>query len=156
MLRKYVQGSLHKWDDYVEPALWATRIRKHSTTGYSPYFLVYGRDPKLPGDELKPFICSESMQDPRTIADIAARESASLGQHRASAEAKLKAMGAKDKERWDSLIKPVGYEVGDLVMAKHESKFGLEPRFKGSYIITQEFDDFGTYSLETVEYTKIV
>ncbi|OBZ81727.1 hypothetical protein A0J61_10228, partial [Choanephora cucurbitarum] len=41
MIRKYVNGALHRWDDFVNAALWAARIRTHTTTGYSPFFLTY-------------------------------------------------------------------------------------------------------------------
>ncbi|GAA5812690.1 hypothetical protein MFLAVUS_006147 [Mucor flavus] len=50
MLTKYCKGDIHSWEDYVDSALFSCRIRKHATTGYSPFFLVYGQDPVLPGD----------------------------------------------------------------------------------------------------------
>ena len=56
MIRKYVNGALHRWDDFVNAALWASRICVHSTTGHSPFFLTYGREPRLPGDTLVPYI----------------------------------------------------------------------------------------------------
>lgn len=155
MLRKYVQGGIHRWDEFVDVSLWATRVTVNSTTGYSPYFLVFGREPKLPGYASMPFITKESYLDPRTAADITARELQNLGQHHAAAEAKLKAMGQKDKERWDALIKPVSYEVGDMVMITHEGKPALEPKFQGPYIVTEVFDDFGTCRLETIEGRKL-
>ena len=42
MIRKYVQGRIHEWDKFVDAALFACRVRKHRTTGFSPFFLVYG------------------------------------------------------------------------------------------------------------------
>jgi len=155
MLRKYVQGALHRWDEFVEAAVWSSRVWKNATTGYSPFFLVYGREPRLPGDAIIPFISKESMQDPKTVADVTARELESLGQHRAAAQARMKAVSDKDKERWDKSMGIVDYEVGDLVLLTHEGKFGLEPRFKGPYIITQVFNDYGTYQLETMAGQKV-
>lgn len=152
MLRKYVAGSIHRWDDFVDVALWASRIWVNSTTGYSPYFLVYGREPTLPGDSnLIPFISRAAWADERTIANVTAEELADLGQHRAAAEARLRAMSEKDKQRWDANIVPISYEVGDLVLVTHEGKVGLEPRFKGPYIVTAIYEDFGTCRLETLE-----
>lgn len=73
MLRKYVAGSIHRWYDFVDVALWAARIWTNSTTGYSPYYLVYGRDPKLPGDsDLVPFISEDAWKDLRTVANFTA------------------------------------------------------------------------------------
>lgn len=150
MLRKYVNGAIHRWDDFVNAALWASRVRVHSTTGFSPFYLTYGREPRLPGDILQPYLTRESLSDPRTINDINSRELQLLGQHRAAAEFRLKAMGEHDKQKWDEKIKAISFEIGDLVLLTHEGKFGLEPRFKGPYVVTRVFSDFGTYQLETV------
>ena len=38
------------WDLYLDQALFACRIRMHSTTKLSPFYLVYGRQPHLLGD----------------------------------------------------------------------------------------------------------
>ena len=150
MLRKYINGALHRWDDFVNAALWASRIRVHSTTGYSPFFLTYGREPRLPGDTFAPYIDNSSFSDPRTVADITSRELSDLGQHRAAATFKMKAMAEKDKAKWDSVIKPMSFEVGDNVMLSHEGRYGLEPQYKGPYIVVQTFPDYGTYKLETL------
>ncbi|OBZ81557.1 Transposon Tf2-9 polyprotein, partial [Choanephora cucurbitarum] len=150
MLRKYTNGALHRWDDFVNAALWACRIRVHSTTGFSPFYLTYGREPRLPGDVLQPYIDATVFKDPRTVADHTARELAQLGQHRAAAEFRLKAMAEKDKEKWDAAIKKVTFEPGDLVMLTHEGRFGLEPKFKGPYVVVKVFPDFGTYQLQTI------
>lgn len=155
MLRKYVQGGIHRWDEFVDVALWSSRIWVSSTTGYSPYYLVYGRQPKLPGDSTAPFISREALKDPRTMAEITANELTDLGQHRGAAQARMKAVSDKDKERWDFHIEPTHYDVGDLVLLTHEGRFGLEPRFKGPYIITQVFAEYGTYELETMAGQKL-
>ena len=36
--------------------VFACHVQKHCTIGYSPFFLVYSIEPKLPGDYLPPFI----------------------------------------------------------------------------------------------------
>lgn len=43
MLTKYLIGKSRKlWDRYLDQALFAARIRTHTTTRYSPFYLVYG------------------------------------------------------------------------------------------------------------------
>jgi hypothetical protein len=59
-------------------------------------------------------------------------------------------MAEKDKLKWDATIKKLTFEPGDMVMLTHEGRFGLEPRFKGPYIVTQVHPDYGTYKLETL------
>ena len=153
MLRKYVKGDIHRWDEFEDAAIWASRVRIHSTTGFSPFYLVcYGREPKMPGDALQPYICSSNVEkDQQVVYNQAVNEIHHLNEHRAVAESRLKAMGAKDKERWDAKIQPKEYAVGDLVLLKHGGKFGLEPGFKGPFVVKEVYEEFGTYSLETVE-----
>lgn len=155
ILRKYVLGDITLWDQYINPALWATRIRVHSTTGFSPFYLTYGRDPHLPGDPLIPFVSEDCLRDETAIAYHTARELTALGQHRAAAEARLKVRSEEDKIKWDLAMKGVDYEVGDLVMLTHEDKFGLEPNYKGPFIVTEVFEEYGTCRLETMAGQKL-
>ncbi|CAF3434864.1 unnamed protein product [Rotaria socialis] len=57
MLAKYVgDNNINLWDEYVDRALLACRVRQHHATGKTPFYMVYGVEPKLPGDELIPII----------------------------------------------------------------------------------------------------
>ena len=40
------------WDLYLTQAIVAARIREHTTTGLSPFYLVYSVHPRLPNDDL--------------------------------------------------------------------------------------------------------
>ncbi|GBB99078.1 hypothetical protein RclHR1_34020001 [Rhizophagus clarus] len=42
----------NEWDRYIAPVLFAYRTSKHSTTKISPFYLVNGREAKLPVDNL--------------------------------------------------------------------------------------------------------
>lgn len=151
MLRKYVNGALHIWDDYLDAALFACRVRTHATTGYSPFYLTYGREPILPGDPLRPYISDEALKDPRVVAELTAQELEKVNQARAAATARMKAIGQKDKERWDKALNVVDFDVGDYVKLTHEGRYGLEPQYKGPYIVIAKKPDFGTYKLETIQ-----
>ena len=47
MLLKYLDNQ-EEWADILDSVLFAYRTSKHASTGYSPFFLLYGRQPKLP------------------------------------------------------------------------------------------------------------
>ncbi|SAL95618.1 hypothetical protein, partial, partial [Absidia glauca] len=148
MIIKYVRGKIHDWDQYVDAALWALRIRRHATTGYSPFYLVYGRDPVLPGDALRPYIVGDHDED--MIARRTAEELEALGQARGAAEFRMKSQADKDKERWDTITKQVSFNVGDLVLLRIEQKAGLEYNWEGPYRVLKKNADTDIYWLETL------
>ena len=48
MLSKVVSKGGEDWDEYLGPALLAYRTAPQASTGQSPFFLLYGRDARLP------------------------------------------------------------------------------------------------------------
>jgi hypothetical protein len=150
MLRKYCNGAIHRWDDFIDTALLATRIRTHRTTGKSPFYLTYGREPVLPGDMHVPFIDPKFSKDPRVIADQTATELEKLNQVRAAVEIRMRATNSKDKERWDKLITPQDFEIGDHVLVRHENKFGLEYNWFGPFVVTGKNEETHVYRLEHI------
>lgn len=48
MLTHYVNEYEDDWDDYINYVLFAYRISVHHSTKYSPFFLLYGRQARLP------------------------------------------------------------------------------------------------------------
>ena len=52
MLAKLVDPSQRDWDTKIPSILSAYRTAKNESTGYSPFFLLFGRDPILPLDSL--------------------------------------------------------------------------------------------------------
>jgi hypothetical protein len=48
MLFHFVRKDAKNWDEYIAYAVIAYRAYPHCSTGYSPYYLVFGRDMRLP------------------------------------------------------------------------------------------------------------
>lgn len=48
IIKKIVQNNKRAWDSKIKYALWEDRITKKSSTGKSPFELVYGLDATLP------------------------------------------------------------------------------------------------------------
>jgi transposase InsO family protein len=51
-LTMFVNKYKTDWADYIDSVLFAYRISVNTATGYSPYYLMYGRQPTLPIDLL--------------------------------------------------------------------------------------------------------
>ena len=45
-----VEENESEWDKFLDSVLFAYRTSKQASTKYSPFFLMYGREPRLPVD----------------------------------------------------------------------------------------------------------
>ena len=50
MLRQYCQKSTGTWDEFLPSISLAYNSSLNQATGFSPYYLTFGRDPMLPND----------------------------------------------------------------------------------------------------------
>lgn len=126
-------------------------MRTHATTGYSPFFLTYGREPVLPGDPLRPYLSNDALKDPRAVAELTAQELQKLNQVRAAASARMCAVSQRDKQKWNQALSILDFEIGDYVKLTHEGRYGLEPQYKRPYVVVDKNADFGIYKLETLQ-----
>ena len=47
-LGKLVNEAQDNWTDFLDAVAWSIRTQKHNSTGYTPYFLMFGRHPRGP------------------------------------------------------------------------------------------------------------
>ncbi|KAK3109186.1 hypothetical protein FSP39_024820 [Pinctada imbricata] len=52
LLRSLSPARKRKWPEYIKELVFSYNVTPHASTGYSPYFLMYGRQPNLPVDFL--------------------------------------------------------------------------------------------------------
>ncbi|KAG2212841.1 hypothetical protein INT45_010598 [Circinella minor] len=150
MIRKYVNGEIHRWDEFLVQATFASNIRKHRTTGLSLFFMIYGVEPKIPGDILPPKVTQEidPIQDSEAMTILRKAELIRLTEARADAIERLRANAKKDKAIWDSVLKHQVFLVGDHILMRHEQKLSLEFNWKGPYIVLDRNLDYDTYKLK--------
>ena len=110
-LSHYVNSSQKDWDRYLNPVLFGYRVSPSEVTGESPFFLLYGRQPRLPMDV--------SMLPPREV-------SASIAEHRARvvenieiahriAKENIQRAQQRMKDYHDVHAVPIRHQVGDSV-----------------------------------------
>ena len=64
MLSHFVRKDARNWDEYVPYAIMAYRAMLHCSTKYSPYYLVLGRDMRLPiEDDWKPQLNKKELNE---------------------------------------------------------------------------------------------
>lgn len=113
-LRKYVDETGQDWHLHIPYLLFAYRELPHPSTGYTPFELLYGRNPRGPMDVLK-----EEWQEPKSghqsvvtyLQDMYHR----LEMARASAKQTETLQKKTMKEQYDRRLKPRKFKEGDMV-----------------------------------------
>jgi hypothetical protein len=129
MLTKYGRGDRQKWDTYILQSLFACRIRTHAVTRETPFFLTYGIEPTIPGDEQKLDELARSTQDVR------AHELELLGERREAARLRCKQSGENAKRRYDQRATPRLFDVGQWVLMRNETHQKFQSKNRGPYQI---------------------
>ena len=130
MLTKLVAKNGRDWDTKLGPVLMAYRTTPQMSTGESPFYLLYGRDAKVPSAldfyvPRPPAVVTESeygralFQELKKVREIAR-------QHIRKAQ-------SSQKEQYDKHSKEPVIKAGDLVMLKVDAKFKLDRSFRGPY-----------------------
>lgn len=140
-----------RWDEFVPQALFALRVRDHSTTGYSPFFLMYGVQPRLPIDPTPPRTIMAPLSELERKVESAEgviRELEELGLARQSANVRSELQAELMLERNEEDAAPHAFEVGDWVKMKKPNRTSLEPRWIGPFMVVK-LGHQGTYWLLT-------
>lgn len=147
MLSMYVARDHRDWDAPLPYVTFAYNSSRHDTAGYSPFYLLFGREPRLPMDTLLP----ESTPSTEYARDVIAKADAA----RQVARAKLSASQAVQKARYDHHHRPAHFSPGSLVLVWFPSRrVGLSEkllsRYAGPYRIVRQVTDV-TYEVVPVE-----
>ena len=135
----------------IPSVLFAYRISRQSTTQVTPFYLVYGRQGKLPLD-----VKGNNRQENPTLLDRVDHLINELPQVHANVKEQIRKKQQKQKDHHDKkIIKNNSLEIGDKVLlynaAKEKQWSGkLEPKWKGPYYIHQVLLN-GAYKLRTLD-----
>lgn len=144
ILTKLCKGVTHHWDRYLDEAVFSLRTRQHTTTRYSPFYLLFGIQPIIPGDDTTPCVLNEN--DPRDAAEIRARIFEDLSQHRQAAVERTRAQGHRAKQYYDRRVTEDPLQPGEWVLIRNERKQKFEFPWIGPYKV-ERATPLGTYQL---------
>ena len=114
-LRCFINKSQNDWDSWTKYAMFAYNTTPNSSTGYTPFELVFGRKPLIPSALTR----SPEIQ---YNYEIYANELKSRLQHaNAIARANLIQSKEKNKEYYDKNINPSSFQPGDKIFLKNEA-----------------------------------
>lgn len=134
------------WDQYLPFAVFATNIHENESTGFSPFYLMYGRKPRLPID------AALNYNPPLHFIDLESYQhevKRYFTQAITIANENIKHSQDKYKMSYNNKAKDVNYKVGDYVLKdSHVIKKGITPKLLPLYQ--------GPYKIVEIRYPNIV
>ena len=116
-LRAYVAGAKATWVKWLPALAFAYNSTPNSSMGYSPFFLLYGFEPRSPAN-----FSRDSRSVPRPLNNRSAQEFVQeLEVHRALARDSLARAVSKQARAHDQNCRSEEYEVGDEVLLNPHS-----------------------------------
>lgn len=143
MLRSYIQdGNQRTWDENLAAIGCAMRTSRHETTGFTPYFLNFGREHTLYGQDHDEVIPSTD-SDPKFYTK---KRQAIFQELYQIVQKKIQASHVKNQQRYNLRRRPVEYVPGQLVWRKNKSlsdavnyySAKLAPAYIGPFIIKRK------------------
>ena len=130
MLTKVVNKGGRDWDELLGPTLLAYCTAPHSSTGESPFILLYGHDVRVPTslDFYHP-----ALPLPALETDYARELFKELKQARQLAQKTIEKSQRQQKIQYDKGARDPQVQEGDLVMLKVKPRFRLDRSYKGPY-----------------------
>lgn len=116
-------------------ALFAIRIHSHRSMGTSPFYQVYGVNPRTPFDTSNPVIDMEVGQE--AISNWRAKELEKLHAEREAAKKSYEEEQKKIKARHDERAREGGFKQNDLILLKNEQRNKFDPFFKGPFRVLE-------------------
>ena len=110
------------WKDHVSKLSYAYNCTRHETTGYSPYYLLFGRSPRLPIDLL--FNVSREDKEPASLPEYVKKWKGALQEALNIASRNSHAKAESGKLQYDKKVHSTALEPGDRVLARNLSERG--------------------------------
>ncbi|XP_048578375.1 uncharacterized protein LOC125560614 [Nematostella vectensis] len=114
------------WPDYVTGIVHAYNATKHLTTGYSPSYLMFGRNPRLPQDVT---LGPDPVHDPQPYAAYIENLRDKLTDAYSRAQQEIEKKAEANKRRYDALSEDLALQPGDRVLVRN-LKHKLQDRWE--------------------------
>ena len=120
MLRTLPETKKSHWKDSLHKVVHAFNCTRHEATGFLPFFLLFGRSPRLPVDVIFGIEPNVSLDYPTYVKEwqSATKEAYALASKRSESS------GEKGKKQYDRKVNSSVLQPGDRVLARNLSKRG--------------------------------
>ena len=137
------------WDECLPDALLAHRAHTSSSTGVSPFFLLYGREARLPQERISEVFTREPTDEEiGYLQERRLEHVQDLARFRREANERAESRLEKEALSRDDAYREKGLGIGDVVKRQHEAGTKLHPRWDSPFVI-RDVTDKNVYQLQT-------
>ena len=138
------------WSEHLPELLMAYNATHSTVTRYSPYYLLFGRRPRIPVDYLFPTLRDSPHQTKMEVSVTAMqkrlKEAFAVARHLTSEEA------AKQYHYYDCKAGAIALQPGDVVMVRTDGSVGkqnVKDRWEdGGFIVESQLEDWPVYKVK--------
>jgi transposase InsO family protein len=141
MIGKVVDSNQRNWDEFLPSIMAAYRASRHEATGYSPNFLMFGKETRAPVDVM--FGLDElEKENHQSYDEYAEHKIEIMRKAYQFAREHLGTSAERSKRNYDMRVRPNRYEVGQWVFYYCPRRFPRrspkwQRMFTGPFLITQ-------------------
>ena len=149
MIGKLEQDKKARWSEHLPEMLSAYNGTHSAVTGYSPYFLLFGRKSRMPVDYLFPTIYDPPHQTKMEVSVAAMqkrlKEAFAVARHLTSQEV------AKQRRYYNRKAEAVALQPGDVVMVHTDGIVGkqkVKDQWEdGGFVVESQLEDWPVYKV---------
>lgn len=152
MLGTLKEKEKSQWRDYVKPLTHAYNCTKNDVTGFSPYELMFGRQPRLPVDIA--FCLPVKDGSPKSHSQYVKHLKTRLEESYQIATKNAQKVADRNKRRFDKSVRESTLEKGDQVLVKNlrfRTKHKLADKWESTmYKVLEKMGDLPVYKVQPI------